>query len=87
MVSISEFKSTYGVVKGSIGTFAGLVFRDGCTPKTEIWNGYKVLAIDATDVEYIICEKPKKAQFHYVECTNLEYILEVNVLYVRNLIT
>ena len=60
MVSISEFKSTCGVVKGSIGTFAGLIFRDGCTPKTEIWNGYKVLAIDASDVEYIICEKPKK---------------------------
>jgi hypothetical protein len=62
MVSISEFKSTCGVVKGSIGTFAGLIFRDGCTPKTEIWNGYKVLAIDASDVEYIICEKPKRKQ-------------------------
>jgi hypothetical protein len=60
MVSVSEFKSTCGVVKGSIGTFAGIVFRDGCRPKTDIWNGYKVLAIDATDVEYIICEKPKK---------------------------
>lgn len=60
MVSISDFKSTHGVVKGSTGKFSSVVFREGCGPKTEIWSGYKVLTANATDIDYIICEKYKK---------------------------
>jgi hypothetical protein len=60
MVSISDFKSTHGVVKGSTGKFSSVVFREGCGPKEEIWSGYKVLTANATDIDYIICEKYKK---------------------------
>jgi len=60
MVSISDFKSTHGVVKGSIGKFSSVVFREGCEPKEEIWSGYKVLTANASDIDYIICEKYKK---------------------------
>jgi hypothetical protein len=60
MVSVSDYKDTQGVVKGSTGKFAGLIFHEGCQPVEEIWDGHKVLTINVDEVEYVICEKKKK---------------------------
>ena len=55
MVSVNDFKKD-GVVKGTTGKFMGVVLKAGKCPAVEIWNGYKVNTVEASDVKEIVCE-------------------------------
>jgi hypothetical protein len=47
-------------VKGNTGKFKGIVLKENKEQKVEIWNGYKVYAVEACDVEQIVCKYLKK---------------------------
>ncbi len=59
MVSVNDFKKN-GVVKGTTGKFKGVVLKENKERKVEIWNGYKVYTVEASDVDQIVCEHAKK---------------------------
>ena len=59
MVSVNDFKKN-GIVKGTNGKFKGVVLKENKERKVEIWNGYKVYTVEASDVDQIVCEHSKK---------------------------
>ncbi len=47
------------MVKGTTGKFKGIKLKENMSMKEEIWNGYKIFAVEAADVDFIMCEHSK----------------------------
>ena len=74
-----------GYVKGTTARFVGIVLKEGCSLKEQIWEGYRVNTVDSTDVDYIVCEKEhptsldKSKQFNlYPQQFNVEIKMKLN---------
>jgi hypothetical protein len=61
MVSTNDNKNL-GAVKGTMAKSMGVKLKKDKSMKMEVWNGYKEYTVEASDVEFILCEHTKKTK-------------------------